>query len=159
MRDMPSVHSNEYWRDLKAFRDAALEQSHCYGRRRSVGALACGRAKAVWHTADDGYAVLEYVGLSWHSKALDRIYNTLFNISWRHDSGTEWLRYKIDIDDVGLMKVQRVMINRLGLREVVAAQVAALDEWRFGLHVASDEDRQYVYRELKRGASGIDAED
>lgn len=151
-----SLHGNEYLEHLRRFRDSAFVESHWIGRRRSIGGFAFGVAQTQWVTEEGGVAHLIEEGLRYKGTALTRLMSTTLRlIHSPGEKGMEMVTFRMDIDDIGYIDVYRNLIIDGSFREIISAELHKRADRRHGLSVPTDEQRELLYTEMQRGASGL----
>lgn len=155
--DLPiSLHGNEYFEHLRSFRDTALIESQWLGKRRAVGGFIFGIAHAKWRTEENVTAQLTEDGLRYKNTALTRMKpTTLRLLNSPSDNGFELVTFKMDLDDIGIIDIYRNLITSGSFREIAKAELHQRVDRRHGLSMPTDEQREQLYFEMQRGASGL----
>ncbi len=151
-----SLHGNTYLEHLRDYRDVALVESNMMGKRRRVGAFTLGIAHAQWQTEDGARAHLIEAGIRYRNSNLTKIRPTTLRLtSFPAETGLEVVTFKMDIDDIGCIAVYRNMITSGSFREVARAELANRADNLHDLSDPTDEDREMLYTEMQRGATGL----
>ena len=150
-----SVDSSEYYEHLRGFRDSALDASNWYGRRKNIGDLEYGAATAGWQAQDGGVVDLKHAGLRFRGLNITRLMPTTLRIinpdfNGNHDITT----FSMDLDEIGWVDVYRNTYTNGGLAEVAFAGISRLIDQKNGLQHPTKFDRELLFTELQRGASG-----
>jgi len=155
-----SLVGNEYVGDLRGFREAALRKSYLYGSRKQIGKLCFGSVKASWRMAQRGDATLIETGTYYDGS---RLFNdrpttlrlmTPYNVSKNVFSGFVETTFKMDLDNSGKIEIYRNIIESGTFRELARIALSREGDQSHGLNIPSDEDRELLYLEMERGASG-----
>lgn len=149
-----SINSDKYYEHLREFRDSALEASNWYGKRRNIGGLVFGNAVAGWRAQDGGIADLEDAGVRFRRTNLIRQMPTTLRTLNRVGNGHEITTYKMDLDEIGFIEVYINMFHKGGILEVIRAGLSRNTEIQMGLNHPTDADRELIYTEMHRGATG-----
>lgn len=149
------LHSIEYYQELRDLRDQALVNSNLYGVRKKIGSFVFGYASARWRTEDNARAFLREEGIRFRDVTLTRIYPTTLDIfrSYGRNS-TELTTYKMDIDDIGTINVYRTMLTENLLNDAFLSVINRPFEDKNDFTNPTDEDRENLFLEMERGASG-----
>lgn len=151
-----SLHGNEYLEHLREFRDAALVESHWFGRRKNIGGFTFGVARAQWRTEEGGTAQLIDEGLRYRSTTIINFLPTTLRISNSHgEMGLEVVTFEMDIDDIGCVDVYQNLFTTGSLFEFAKSELHRRSERKYGLSDPTDEQRELLYSELQRGATGL----
>ncbi len=154
--EIPYVHGNEYYADLKEFRDQALVESNWIGERKRMGIFTYGIAHASWHSEDGSSIHLVEKGLRIGDSPM-KLYPTTLRVTDTSEEleGIEVITYRMDLDDVGVIEMFRNMFYKASMKEAVKSEMSRRTERKHGLEQLSDEDRVFLYCELQRGATGL----
>jgi hypothetical protein len=151
-----SLHGNEYLEHLRNFRDLALVESHWLGKRNRLGNFIFGMAHAQWQTEEGGTAHLAEEGLRYKSTNVTRIMPTILRLyNSPGESGIELTTFRMDVDDIGCIDIFHNLITAGTLREVVKAEMYKRSDKKHGLSQPTDEQRELLYTEMERGATGL----
>lgn len=151
-----SVHSREYLERLSHLRDIALEESHWFGMRRSIGNFTLGAAHARWRTEEGGIAHLIDEGLRHKRTSVTKLLPTTLRLMNSPGvRGVEVVTYKMELDDIGSIEIYRNLITKATLLEVAKAELHKRAERRLELDRPTVEQREQLYEEMERGASGL----
>lgn len=150
-----SVHSATYLEHVHDFRDAALENSRWIGRRKRLGQFTYGIAHAHWQTEENGSAHLIDEGLRYKHSNLKLYPTTLRVYHPGNVNGFELTTFRMDVDDIGCIEVSRNLIVKGTMLEVARAAISNRQDRLIGLTRATGEDRELLYNEMQRGATGI----
>jgi hypothetical protein len=151
-----SLHGNEFLEQLRDLRNTALIESHWMGKRRRIGGFTFGVARAQWQTEEDGTAHLIDEGLRHNEKTIIKFMPTTLRLfNFPGESGFEVVTYRMDIDDVGCIDIYRNLITDGSFREIASAELHKRADRKHGLSEPTDEQRELLYTEMQRGASGI----
>jgi hypothetical protein len=150
------VDSNEYYDSLKELKDAALVASQFAGRRRRIGICTFGIATVAWRSEDGGMSALSEKGVVVGKTAPFYVYPTTLHLYGEpYDNGAcEMVNFRMELDDVGLIRVTRAMLSAPRWSELVRAKVGALQDAVRTLDWPTNDDSRLLYSELERGASG-----
>lgn len=141
---------------MREFRDAALIESHWLGRRRRIGGFTFGIARARWRTENDGTAHLIDEGLRHNDTVITPLMPTTLRLyNSPGESGREVVTYKMDIDEIGCIDIYRNLITAGTLREIAKAELYRRADRKHGLSEPTDEQRELLYTEMQRGATGL----
>lgn len=151
-----SMYGNEYLEHLRNFRDKALIESHWLGRRKNIGGFSFGIAHAQWITEEGGTAHLIDDGLRYKNTTITRLMPTTLRIyNALGESGLELVTYKMDIDDIGCIDIYHNLIFDGSFREIAKAEIFKRADSKHGLSDPTDEQREFLYTEMQRGATGL----
>ncbi len=152
-----SLYGNTYFEHLREFRDRALVESNLYGQRRRIGNFTFGIAQAEWQTEDGSTAHLLEGGLRYKSTNVTNPLPTTLRI-YNHsggDVGLELITFKMDIDDVYHIDIYHNLITSGSFQELAKGELSRRRERQHSLATPTTEQREYVYTELSRGATGL----
>lgn len=151
-----SLHGNEYLEHLRGFRDSALIESHWIGKRRSVGGFTFGIAHAQWMTEEGGIAHLTDEGLRRKNTTMTKLMPTTLRLLHSPgEKGIEVVTFRMDIDDIGSIDIYRNLITSGSFREIAKAELHKRADRKHGLSEPTDEQRELLYTEMQRGATGL----
>lgn len=151
-----SPHGNRYLEHLRQFRDSACVESHWFGRRKSLGGFTFGAVCAQWQSEEGGRAVLVDTGVRRKNSNLTAIKPTTLRLySSYTENRLECTTFTMDIDDIGCIDIFRNMITSGTFREIVKADLYKRADKKHGLSVPTDEERELLYTEMQRGATGL----
>jgi hypothetical protein len=150
-----SVDSSEYYEQLREFRDSALDASNLYDRRKYLGALVFGSVGARWVSQDGGIAVLEHKGIRFKRSNITRLMPTTLSIDYLKDDGVhDVTTFSMNLDEIGWVDVHKYPHRNYGPLETACAGISKLIDQKNGLQHPTDLQRELIYTELERGASG-----
>lgn len=155
--NLPSdLRSREYYNGLREYRDQALEKSNAVDSRRSFGGLTGGKVMALWE-AEDGYASeLTYSGLVYKNRLISKVTPTVLRIFNRIDyGGSVVTTFRMNLENMHYIRVYKNMMIENGLADRSKATAGRILDRRHGLHEPTDADRELLYSEMCRGASGV----
>jgi hypothetical protein len=153
------LRGKDYYRSLGEFRDRAFVASNYSGRRRRIGAFTFGLVVAAWETEAGGTAILRDEGLRYGEHAV-RLHPTTLKID-DHEVHPE--AHFIDTFELELGEPPYIWVFRRIAPQFLSPNAdgtlmqsspVTLDH-NLALAEASDEDRNQIYHELQRGASGL----
>lgn len=151
-----SLYGNEYYENLRYFRDEALVESQWFGRRKKIGSLTLGIARSKWKTDDGGIAYLVDEGIRFGSVNLTNYLPTTLRIaSEPYKSGREITTFRMDIDDIGQIEIYKSIIADGSFRDIIRTEMQKRIEKRHELNIPTDEQRELIYTEMQRGATGL----
>ncbi len=87
---------------------------------------------------------------------LNKLYPTtlrIFNGDW--ENGFAVTSYRMDLDENGIICINHGMIIQGTVRELLRMDFMSKAESRYGLDFPTREDREYLYEEMRRGATGL----
>ncbi|MDB5163901.1 MAG: hypothetical protein JWS12_519 [Candidatus Saccharibacteria bacterium] len=150
-----SLHGNQYLEHLRVYRDAALVESHWMGRRKRLGRFTFGTAYAQWQTEEGGAAHLIDQGLRNGTSPLTLKPTILRLLHHPGETGIEVVTFKMDIDDIGCIDIYRNMVISGSFREMARIVFPSRVDDKLGLSQPTDDDRELLYKEMQRGATGL----
>jgi|GEM_PF-2495590 len=151
-----NLHGEKYYEGLKSSRDAALVESHLSGKRNQIAGFTFGRASAEWQLEEGGTAHLQDVGLRHNGTTLTYPRpTTLRLLQPRNNMGIEAITFKMDIDDTGCIDVYRNIFIATSFLEFIKAELSRRKDKKHGLLEPNDEERELLYTEMQRGATGL----
>lgn len=151
-----SLYSNEYYERLREFRDLALTESHFYGKRKTLGRFTFGTVMARWKAEDDSSIYLKDEGVRYKRTPLTKAYPTTVQIYKSHEGlGTEITTFTMDIDDVGTIDYYHGLLTTPTVLSVIKMERQKRSEEKYGLSAPTLEQRELLYMEMSRGATGL----
>jgi hypothetical protein len=151
-----SLHGNEYLEHLRNFRDLAFDESSWLGKRNRIGHFIFGIAHAHWQTEEGGTAHLTEEGLRYKNTNITRIMPTTLRLyNAPGETGIELITFRMDLDDIGCIDIFRNLITSGTFREVAKAEMYKRADKKHGLSEPTDEQRELLYTEMERGATGL----
>lgn len=151
-----SLHGGEYLEHLRDFRDSALIESHWLGKRRNIGGFTFGIAHAQWLAEEGGTVHLVDEGLRHKRTTITKLMPTTLRIANSPgESGLEVVTFKMDIDDIGCLEIYRNLITDGSFVEFAKADLYKWADRKHGLFNPTDEQRELLYTEMQRGATGL----
>lgn len=94
-------------------------------------------------------------GIRYGNSSLKLYPTTLRLLHHPGETGIEAVTFKMDIDDIGCIAVYRNMISTGSFLEVMRAELSHRADSKHDLSRPTDDDREFLYSEMQRGATGL----
>lgn len=150
-----STESEMYLERLREFRDRALEASHDSGRIFRLGNFTVGIASARWKN-DNGESVILRESTIRHGLKTVNPVPTKLTVTGNTDDGKIYQhRYEMNIDDIGLISAFESTYDEASYAQIFRADAKKLHQTLTQNTWATEAQREDLYYELERGASGL----